>query len=118
MRSGSIHARAVARNGHGEQQPPTSREIRISNVNEATSFWSLVPEPSWSLDAAGFSSEGGSILRTESRALGFECARNSLDSVRFEDRGQRHLYAFRCSTQLGPQKLTVANADGFGLLRD
>src|SRR5262249_16473406 len=43
---------------------------------------------------------------------------NSLYCLRFENRRQRDFYTFRCSAELGPQELALANAYGSGLLRD
>ena len=40
------------------------------------------------------------------------------DSVRFEDRRECDFYEVRCRAQLGAQELSLADADGAGLLRD
>src|ERR1700756_1680707 len=50
--------------------------------------------------------------------LNFPYARNTCRGVRFKNRRQCHFYALRRSAQLGTQKLSLADADGAGMLRD
>ncbi len=58
-----------------------------------------------------------SLARAE-RDLTVRYVGNTLDSLRFEDRRQRHFYALRCRAQLGAKEFALANADGSRLLRD
>jgi len=42
---------------------------------------------------------------------------NGARRIRFQNRRQHHLFATRCLYQLDAQELTLANADGIGVLR-
>ncbi len=52
------------------------------------------------------------LLQRPDVTLTFVDARNSPDSVRFQNRRQRDFYALRCGAELGPQKLALADANG------
>ena len=87
----------------------TSRDLR--GLSALVLFLSVICVWSMSMCGQGF------LLRHPDATLVFEYAGNTRDSLRFEDRRQRHLHTIRCGAQLGAEEFALADAHGIGLLR-